>query len=536
MTIVFIYQYLSIKDMQKASLSCRKFQKAFHQDYLFIELTKRHHLFLPSEGDKFKTWKDYFFYLQQLKKNISDGSPNVGYKMTPYRGHKFPIEALSIFDYKKEMNSLIVSGDSNGEVLTWNVDEEGDKEKDVLFKGDSGIIGISSLNDDCNMIVWTQKNTFYYYEVNMFKDTDKNSERFQLIKNISLEDYDNPIKQIYYEKSSQTIYMSPDINIEDPFKKTNIYALNLESFIISKFHYNYNSEQTNVILNQNQNNQNLNQGWNAFNNNNIFNPMINPIPLNLDLPVHHEIKVKESNKKKINYFVVNEDKIFLYINKEPVKKRLISTYSNKNVLPNVFVFNKNTRLFKSYHIDLDYIYNILLINNNEVAFMGYNLISNNGKKVIMKIFSINNFVQLREVYLFNGNQELKTFDLLHFEDQEMYYLINQTLLKKVDNVSVKQLKVTNISTLETVKDINCIEADVFRIILASDEQYIAIFDIKSGKKWFLLLAGSKTVVPKSFVKHPDYEGFHYIDLTRNSLVAVIGNLIREYKFTFKLGK
>ena len=507
--IAFIYQYLSMKEMSNASSTCKKMHKALEQDYIYIELAKRHQLFLPYEADKFKTWKDYFYHLKQLKQNITLGKPNIGYKMVPYRGHKFPIEALAIFNYKKEMNSLIVSGDSDGEVLTWNVDEEGDKEKDVLLKGDSGIVNIKNLNDDCNMIVWTKKNTFYYYEVNMFKKTDKNSERFELIKQISLQDGDYPIKQILYEKGSQIIYMSPDININDIYKKTNIYALNLNIFSIDKFTYSYNSQQNNAVLN-----------------NNAIEPNMSTFNYNMN--------VKESAKKYVNYFVVNDDKIFLYINREPVKNKFISTYQIKDILPNVFIFKKNTRLFESYHIDLDYIFNILLINNKEVAFIGYNF----NKKLIMKIYSTSYFFQSREVQLYNDNDNphLETFDLLYCKNQEMVYLINQKILKKVDNVLVKQLKVTNIGTLDKVDKINCIEADEFRIVLASDELFMGIFDIKTGRKWFILLGGSKTVKPKSFVKHPNYEGFHYMDLTRNSIVSVIGNLIREYKFTFKYEK
>ena len=505
--IAFIYQYLSINDMSKASATCKKMRQALKQDYIYIELSKRHQLFLPYEGDKFKTWKDYFFYLKQLGQNISLGKPNIGYKMVPYRGHKFPIEALAIFNYRNEMNSLIVSGDSNGEVLTWNVDEEGDKEKDAIFKGDSGIVNIKNLNDDCNMLVWTKKNTFYYYEVNMFKKTDKNSERFKLIKQISLQDNEYPIKQIFYEKGSQIIYMSPDINISDIYKKTNIYALNLNIFSIDKFTYSYNSQQNNAVLNTNAVEPNMS----------TFN---------------YNMNAKESAKKYINYFVVNDDKIFLYINREPVKNKFISTYQIKDILPNVFIFKKNTRLFESYHIDLDYIFNILLINNKEVAFIGYNF----NKKLIMKIYNTSYFSQSREIQLYNDNPRLVTFDLLYCKNQEMVYLINQNIIKKVDNVLVKQLKVTNIGTLDKVDNINCIEVDEFRVVLASDELFMGIFDVKTGKKWFVLLGGSKTVIPKSFVKHPNYEGFHYMELTRNSIVSVIGNLIREYKFTFKFEK
>ena len=284
--IAFIYQFLTNKEMVLASSTCKKMRQAFNRDFIYIELAKRDHLFLPSEGEKFGTWKEYFLYLKQLNKNISSGKPNVGFKMIPYRGHKSPIEAVAVFNHKEEMSTTIVSGDSDGEVLTWNIDEDGDKEKDLIFKGDSKIVGIKNMNHDSNMLVWTTKNTFYYYNVNMFMKTEKNSERFQLEKKFIIEEKENPIKQIYYEESSSRLYMSPDFS--DDYQLNNIYCYNFKTSTFDKFKFDYNSSQTNSVLNNNNpnNNNNLNQGWNAFNNNNNNNNnlLFNPGPIHI-LPV-----------------------------------------------------------------------------------------------------------------------------------------------------------------------------------------------------------------------------------------------------------
>ena len=546
-----------------ASTSSKKMRKAFNQDYIFIELTKRDHLFLPSEGEKFETWKEYFLYLKQLKTNISSGKPNIGFKMIPYRGHKSPIEAFTIFSHKRENKNVIVSGDSEGNVLTWNIDEDGDKEKDLIVKADAGIFGIKSINDDSNMLIWTRNNIFYYYNVNMFKKTEKNSERFELVKKFYLGENDNPIKQIYYEESNSRIFMCPDLS--DSLKLSNIYSINLKTFLIDKFKFDYNTTQTNLVLNDNNpNNNNINnQGWNAFNNNNnnnnnnnaagpiLFPNPINPLPIFPNpnphiLPFHPlppvfepiNAGLKESRKNNIKNFVVNEDKIFLYINKEPIRNRMISSYNNRNSLPNVFYFKKNAFIANGFHIDLDYIYNILLINNDEVAFIGKKNTINNETQIVMKIYKTSYFSMSREVVLYkegNYNNNLK-FDLIYYKFPEMYYLINEKYLKQIENVGVNQLKVVDIGTLKDISSINCVEADEFRVVLASDELFMAIFDIKTGKLWFNLLGGSKTVVPKSFVKHPNYEGFNQIQITRNSIVSVIGNLIREYRFTFKYVK
>ena len=550
--IAFLYQFLDVKEMIYASTSSKKMRKAFNQDFIFIELAKRDHLFLPYEGEKFNTWKEYFYYLKQLKTNISSGKPNIGFKMIPYRGHKFPIEAFAIFNHKRENQNVIVSGDSEGNVLTWNLDEDGDKEKDLIVKADASIMGIKNINDDSNMLIWTRNNTFFYYDVNMFKKTEKNSERFELVKKFSLQENDNPIKQIYYEEDSSRIFMCPDLS--DSLKLSNIYSINLKSFLIDKYKFDYNTTQTNLVLDDNnQNNNNFNnQGWNAFNNNNNNNNVLNPIfpnPHILPFPnippfhppqpvIEHNENLKESRKKNIKHFVVNEDKIFLYINKEPVRNRMISNYNNKNSLPNVFYFKKNAFIANGYHIDLDYIYNILLINNNEVAFIGRNNTINNETQIIMKIYNTSYFSLSKEILLYkqeNSNNNLK-FDLIYYKFPEVYYLINEKYLKKIENVGVKQLKVVDIETLKDISSINCVEADEFRIVLASDDLFMSIFDIKTGKLWFNLLGGSKTVVPRSFVKHPNYEGFNQIQITRNSIVSVIGNLIREYRFTFKYAK
>ena len=558
--IAFIYQFLTNKEMVLASSTCKKMRQAFNRDFIYIELAKRDHLFLPSEGEKFGTWKEYFLYLKQLNKNISSGKPNVGFKMIPYRGHKSPIEAVAVFNHKEEMSTTIVSGDSDGEVLTWNIDEDGDKEKDLIFKGDSKIVGIKNMNHDSNMLVWTTKNTFYYYNVNMFMKTEKNSERFQLEKKFIIEEKENPIKQIYYEESSSRLYMSPDFS--DDYQLNNIYCYNFKTSTFDKFKFDYNSSQTNSVLNNNNpnNNNNLNQGWNAFNNNNnnnnnlLFNPgpihilpvmphmphMPHPIhPIVPVQPIHNDNNktVKDSRRKNINNFVVTDDKVILYINKEPVRHKLISSYNRKGELPNVFVFKKNTFIANGYHIDLDFIFNILPINNAEVAFIGTNTNPNNNRKqVVMKIYYLTYFSPAREIVLSDNNENVEFFDMIHYKNPTLYYLINETKLKKIENIGVKQLTINNIGTLKTIPSINCIESDDFRIVIGSDELFLAVFDIKTGKLWFNLLGGSKTVVPKSFVKHPNYEGFHFLIVTRNAIVSIIGNLIREYKFTFKYSK
>ena len=280
--IAFIYQYLDVKDMINSGKACRKLLSALEKDYMYIELAKRQQLFCPSESEKFETWKDYFMYLKQLSMNIHSGRANIGFKMVPYRGHNSPIEAIGVFNNRRDISKTIVSGDSNGEVLTWNIeeDEDGDKEyvKDPIIKGDSNIAGIKSLNDDSNMIIWTKKNKFYYFEVNMYKDIERNASRFSLLKEFTIDEGDNTIKHLYYEEKTNTLYMSADLG--DDYRLKNIYSYNLKSFILDKYTFDYNSQQTHTVLNENNPMPNNNQGWNAFNNNNIhIFPVIHPMPI-----------------------------------------------------------------------------------------------------------------------------------------------------------------------------------------------------------------------------------------------------------------
>ena len=140
-----------------------------------------------------------------------------------------------------------------------------------------------------------------------------------------------------------------------------------------------------MIFNNNNNNNNL-----------LFVPPPNILPVFPYFPHHpyHIIPppinnnfttVKDSRKKNINYFVVIEDKVILYINKDQIRQRTISEYNNRD-LPNDFIFKKNTLISNGYHIDLDYILNILPINDAEVRFIGTKTNQNNYRKqVVLKI-------------------------------------------------------------------------------------------------------------------------------------------------------
>ena len=140
--------------------------------------------------------------------------------------------------------------------------------------------------------------------------------------------------------------------------------------------------------------------------------------------------------KKNNNFIVTENSVILYINYEPVKNRPISGYENANALPNIFVFDKHKNLFDYYHIGFDFIFNILPIDNKEVAIIG-----SKGNQILLKIYSIQFFTLSREKVLYDGKPE--NFDIVFYNKVELYYLINDVDLKKLENIQIMQLKINS---------------------------------------------------------------------------------------------
>ena len=245
----------------------------------------------------------------------------------------------------------------------------------------------------------------------------------------------------------------------------------------------------------------------------------------------NDIPLKDKSQTNL---VVCGNTLIIFINYEPVKKQLISKYSCKKLLSNAFFIDEETKLYKDFHVDLDYINNIIKISDDKVGFIGVD----DKKQISIKIYSTENPILLGEKILHSDAlQNVREFALLYSDfpkNQELYYLINHKILYKMNLANLKQIKVQKIKDpLKEVNNVNCIESDRHKIVMASDELYIAIFNITNGEFWYIFLGGSKNVIPKSFVKHPLYNGFHIIQLTRNAIICAHGNLIREYRFCGK---
>lgn len=508
--IAFIYQYLEIEEIDKSSKTCKQLQKAFNVDFLWSTLIKKFGIFLPFEEEKFPSWKKYYSFLKNYPKNISDGRPK-SFKMIPFRGHSSPITAIETFSNKRNLSYTLVSGDQDGTLLTWNLDEDGDKEKDVIKKLSSKIIGIESLKNDSNMIVWTITNTFYYFEVDMIKQTEENSSRFKLISEFNIPNEVNSIHQVFLEENTSVLYMSPNFN--GPYNGNSLYSYDLKDNCLKQFSFSYKQSEILFLENSVYNN--------SFLENSIF-------------------YMKDSKKFQTNNFVITENRIITYINYDPIKKHLLNDYTNRTDgkrqrLPNVFSFNKSNALFDSFRFNLDYIYNILPLNQNEIGFIGARKGNNNNYfQVYLQIYSENLLYPLREICLYdNAFSDFRCFDLASFNKDSLVYIINENDLRKIENLNVKQLTVKKVGNLKEVNNINCFKCDQYRIVSASDNMILSISNGETGEFWFNLLGGSLSVKPKSFVDHPVYKGFHIVKITRTSIFGVIGNLIRQYNFIFK---
>ena len=519
--IACIYKYLPEKDMINAAKCSKKFYSALQKDFLMEELAKNSMIFLPSDEGRGETWKDVFTFLKKYKTAEKSGRPR-NFKMVPYRGHKTPIETLCAFENEYNFDSTIVSGDGDGNVFTWNleVDEDDEDEKimvkDLIFKADEGIKGIKKFKDEKKMIVWTYKNKFYIYDVKLYKSDkfDKNSKRFELKTQFTI-DSDDIIEEVYYDKENEKIFLSG--NLGGNYINTLVYCYNLETSSLQIYNFGYDNIQADFI----------NKDEPAPQQNNINNDLDEF--LGEILNDHYEY----TRKNFSNNLVICGNKIIVYINREPVKKKFIKSYNCKKLLPNSYFIDQNSKLYKDFHIDFDYIYNILKISEDKVGFIGVD----SNKHLSIKIYTTENPVLVGEKALYpNTINSVSEFNLLYSDfpqKQELYFLINKKEHYKMSLANLKQINVRKLKTLEkNFNEIICAESDRHRMVIAGNELNIAIFDITNGDFWFYFLGGSLSVQPKSFVKHPLYEGFHIVKITRNAIICALGNLIREYKFVF----
>ena len=195
----------------------------------------------------------------------------------------------------------------------------------------------------------------------------------------------------------------------------------------------------------------------------------------------------------------------------------------KKKLDNLFIFNRKNISKLGYNINYDYIYNIFKLEKGNFGILGYL----NGN-ISYRIYSIHNeMLKTNKQINFNINVIPDKVYLLYLDDKILSLLINKNIVinKQLNSTPVKIYNLKN-----NEGKINCIKGDKYRIIIANDNNSLGIYNRNDASLWYYLLGGSMTVIPKSFIKNPLYNGFNIIKVTRTSIIGVLGNLIREYSF------
>lgn len=272
-----------------------------------------------------------------------------------------------------------------------------------------------------------------------------------------------------------------------------------------------------------------------------------------------EIKKKASAK---NYFIFNDlenikksyliknNRVLLINNFDLDEMFIISKYKTVN-LHNLFIFQKDdTRNIERIKIDMEYLIEIASIRNYFVIFgfsqnlgLCVNLYSesnltfkystniplqpiDNSQQLLLDNIRINfandNFNPIKKTFLYN---------YCKVNDESLMLVIPNS---EFVDISIKADKLVKnqyyLSDDLKKKKVNCVNFDKFKFVVSFDDGTIKVFSAKEKNLWYNLLSGSMTVIPKSFVAHPDIVGFSKIYLTKYSIIGAMGNLIREYSF------
>ena len=516
--ISFIFQYLPTKNIFEVSLVSKKFRKAFFQDYIWENIAKNDELFLPEEGKNFSGWKNYFNYLKELGNNLKNNTKKKNFHMIPYRGHKKVVNAIECILLDNAYDYIIISGDEEGKVFTWNLelDEDDDlvQTKDLIVDTKSKILGIKNFENYKQILIWNEDWNFYVYNYNNRIDNSikKNSERFQEIfkSNLTQKEY---YTYISYNPEEQCVYLCKNFN--DPFivksNKNDILKFNLLKNNVSLLKITMEFNQickirNNEIIKDNNNNVNC---------------------------------LSFLNKEANIPFVENDNFVIVYLNYDFIKGNLLYLYNketDQNKLYNIRLFKKSTNAEYRSYIQFDIIFSINKMenDNNQIGILG--IFKN---KLYYKIYSILNInLKLKTEFLIDNNPNIfnfysnipninKKIDILNLSKNSISYLLNMNELYTY-NFEKKEKKFIQLDCKNN--QINCFIADKFRIVIGFNNNLLSIYSKETGNLYFNLLGGSLTVIPKSFVAKPNFTGFHLIKITRTAIIGVLGNLIRVYSF------
>jgi hypothetical protein len=150
----YMLNFLETNEILKSSKINKKFHKAMNSENLWEGLTLRDELFAQYEQRE-SSWKNYFLNMNKLKNNFKSGISNRSFKMKPMRGHPNFITSMCHFEIKKNSDlginftySSVISGDRDGNVFYWLINEDEDYESVPLLKCSSQIINITHIKSD----------------------------------------------------------------------------------------------------------------------------------------------------------------------------------------------------------------------------------------------------------------------------------------------------------------------------------------------------------------------------------------------------
>ena len=497
--ISYLYQFFPPNEIIYYSQISHLFYKALSNDFIWESFAKTQDLFIPSEKESFSKWKDYYNYLSKLKANLRAGRANLSFKMTPYRGHKSIITALLPIPMLNGPFSIILSGDKEGNIFTWNLDEDEDFEKEKICDTKSEILDMKIYNTD-KVVVWNREGMFYVYEVNVIHYNDKskinsNGERFKLLSSFKIE-LGSPtvpveVKQIYIDANFTTLFGCGDFYDKNKFKESHvIYAFDiLKGIKKNSYEINYDYETKNKIR--------------AFG-------------------LEENFEVMHYKHSPTSLFAISGNSLYTFTNFDLCKFFPLNRYDKKIALNNAFVFNTQYAKLNSYRVNLSYIFDVFILkHNSNVCYFGIDTCP-------MLLEYAKDIDGLKLIRSLKITAFFDSIDIMSYEDNKMTFLINEQRLSSINMVKLCPMKEITLEKANSA--MNTCVCDKYRCVVGYDNNMIKVLNAQTGTLWYNLLGGSMTIIPKSFIKHPNYVGFHLIKLTRWSIVGAMGNLIREYSF------
>lgn len=520
----YFLQFFETNEILNYAKINKKFHKATNSEVLWENVTLRDDLFAQqNKENEQKSWKRYCLNNLKLKSNFKNGRPNASFKMKPMRGHKNFITAISYID--KQGFNTVISGDISGDVFYWVVDEEGDYQSKTIIQTASEIIQIDIKETLCleaqntiDLIIISCKNgRIFVFKFENFK--------FEISCKIQ-----SDIADIY------------QVEVE-----------NNSIFLSSNFHNHYSAKSSNFI-----------ESWNILKGNlegkYIPNYTFNSLKKATEEAAKFKTKFvcrsyfnfSEINERKKS-FMLKGNKIYLLLNFDIEEQFLVSKYKTV-YLENLFVFNKNNPFQnEKFIIDLCYLIEITSI-NNYIVIVGMDSLN----KLNILFFDMTMKLKMKHTLEIDGfNQNNSIFQNIPITEERL--LINTRMLTKnpyhyskikeeglviiINNYKFTEILITqnNKLAIKNSKDIelkskkiNSMICDSFKFAIAFDDNTIKIFSSKDKTLWYNLLGGSLTIIPKSFINHPNIQGFFKVILTKYSIIGVVGNLIRQYYYNHNL--